>query len=239
MRIAELYTSLQGEGLLAGTPSTFVRTSGCNLRCHWCDTPFTSWKPVGEEWSIERVRTAVEALGLPHVVLTGGEPLLPADAADLCASLREGGRHLTIETAGTILPPAAVAETLADLLSISPKLASSAPPPDTPGGWHARHASARRRDDILVAMLRAPRWQLKFVVGSRADLEEVLAWLDDLEAALGPGKLPRGRVFVMPEGTAPTALQATTAWLAPACAAEGLRLAPRHHIAWYGNRRGT
>ena len=53
MRIAELYASLQGEGLLAGTPSTFVRTSGCNLRCHWCDTPFTSWKPVGEEWSID------------------------------------------------------------------------------------------------------------------------------------------------------------------------------------------
>jgi 7-carboxy-7-deazaguanine synthase len=215
VRIAELYASLQGEGLLAGTPSTFVRGSGCNLRCHWCDTPFTSWKPVGEEWSIERIAAAVEALGVPHVVLTGGEPLLPADAGELCASLRAGGRHLTIETAGTILPPAAAAESLADLLSISPKLASSAPPPDTPGGWHGRHTAARRRDDILVAMLRAPRWQL------------------------GPGKLPRGRVFVMPQGTTPTALQETTAWLAAACAAEGLRLAPRHHIAWYGNRRGT
>ncbi|NCA11954.1 7-carboxy-7-deazaguanine synthase QueE, partial [bacterium] len=45
MRIAEIYASLQGEGLFAGTPSTFVRTSGCNLRCVWCDTPFTSWQP--------------------------------------------------------------------------------------------------------------------------------------------------------------------------------------------------
>lgn len=239
MRIAELYASLQGEGMLAGTPSVFVRSSGCNLRCHWCDTPFTSWKPVGEEWSIDRIRTAVGDLGLPHVVLTGGEPLLPPDAADLCRALREEGRHLTIETAGTILPSAVAAEDLADLLSISPKLASSAPPPDTPGGWQARHASARRRDDVLLAMLRTPAWQLKFVVGSRADLDEVRRWLDDLESALGPGKLPRARVFVMPEGTSPQALATTMAWLAAAAAAEGLRVAPRHHIAWYGNQRGT
>ncbi len=239
MRIAELYASLQGEGVLAGTPSTFVRSSGCNLRCHWCDTPFTSWKPTGEEWSPERICRSVEELGVPHIVLTGGEPLLPSDAGEVCRLLRSAGRHLTVETAGTVLPQGFAGNDLADLLSISPKLASSTPPAETPGGWNARHAASRRRDDILVDMLRCEFWQLKYVVGSPQDLAEVLTWLDDLEAVLGPGRLPRGRVFVMPQGTDRGLLEQTAAWLAPACTAEGLRFAPRHHITWYGNTRGT
>ncbi|RLS32393.1 MAG: 7-carboxy-7-deazaguanine synthase QueE [Planctomycetota bacterium] len=241
MRIAELYASLQGEGLLAGTPSTFVRTSGCNLRCHWCDTPFTSWRPGGEERSIDAIRKAVDDLGLSHVVLTGGEPLLPADAGELCARLRLDGHHLTVETAGTVLPGGVPAEDLADLMSVSPKLVSSAPPPDTPGDWHERHSRSRRRDDVLEALLRAPQWQLKFVVDTPDDLAEVIAWLDDLDAAGvgGEGGLPRDRVFVMPQGTNPATLAATSQWLESACHAEGLRLAPRHHIAWFGNTRGT
>lgn len=239
MRIAELFTSLQGEGLLAGTPSTFVRSSGCNLRCRWCDTPFTSWRPEGEEWSTERIVAAVVDRRVPHVVLTGGEPLVSADAAEVCRALHAEGRHLTIETAGTALPAGMAPDWPVDLLSISPKLASSAPDEGTPGEWRRRHAAARRRDDLLAAMLDAPAWQLKFVVGSRADLDESLAWLDDLERAAGPGRLPRHRVFVMPEGTAAADLEERAAWLAPACTAAGLRWAPRHHIAWFGNRRGT
>ncbi len=239
MRIAELFTSLQGEGLLAGTPSTFVRSSGCNLRCRWCDTPFTSWRPEGEEWTAERIVEAVEDLGVSHVVLTGGEPLVSADAAAVCTALRADGRHLTIETAGTVIPPGLGDEWPADLLSISPKLASSAPPEGTAGGWRRRHEAARRRDDLLGAMLRTTAWQLKFVVATREDLDETLAWLDDLGRAAGTAGLPRHRVFVMPEGTDAAALRALAAWLEPACTAEGLRFAPRHHIAWFGNRRGT
>src|SRR3954451_1145057 len=55
MLIAEIYSSLQGEGLLTGTPSVFVRASGCNLRCWFCDTPYTSWQPQGEDWSVEGI----------------------------------------------------------------------------------------------------------------------------------------------------------------------------------------
>jgi len=239
VRIAELYPSLQGEGLLAGTPSVFVRSSGCNLRCRWCDTPFTSWRPEGEERDSTSIAEAVAATALPHVVLTGGEPLLAPDAAEVCAALREGRRHLTVETAGTVLPRGADPAALADLVSVSPKLASSAPDPDTAGDWHRRHAAARRDDGVIAALLAAPSWQLKFVVGSRADLDETLAWLDDLDGRFGPRGLPRRRVFVMPEGTDPGRLAAQAAWLRPAAEAEGLRYAPRHHIAWYGNRRGT
>ena len=233
MRIAEIYASLQGEGLLAGTPSTFVRTSGCNLRCRWCDTPFTSWEPTGAEQSIESILAAVAALEPKHVVVTGGEPLLFDDVADLCRRLRMQGDHVTIETAGTVPLDAP-----ADLMSISPKLASSAPPADTPAGWAARHEAARRRDDVLLTLMAQGPYQLKFVVDSADDIEETLAWIDDLDRAQ-PSGIDRDRVLFMPQGRTTEELERTTAWLAGECLRTGIRLAPRHHITWFGNTRGT
>ena len=233
MRIAEIYASLQGEGLLAGTPSVFVRTSGCNLRCHWCDTPFTSWEPVGEQRSVPEVAAAVAALGGRHVVITGGEPLLLPEVAELCHTLRGDRMHITIETAGTIFLDAP-----ADLVSISPKLASSAPPADTPGNWAARHENDRRRDHVLLALMAGGGYQLKFVIDSPGDLAEAVAWIDDLDAAL-PGGVDPSRVLFMPQGRGPEELARTTAWLAPECQARGIHLAHRYHIEWFGHTRGT
>jgi 7-carboxy-7-deazaguanine synthase len=232
VRISEIYASLQGEGLLAGTPSTFVRTSGCNLRCVWCDTPFTSWAPEGDEMPLADVLAAVEALGGRHVVVTGGEPLLFADAAELCVTLRRRGFHVTVETAGTVLP--AIPGPVADLMSISPKLASSAPPDDTPRGWRPRHEAARRRDDVLRALAAAGPHQFKFVVDSPDDLAEVRDWLGVLGDAID-----RTRVFLMPQGRSSAELAARATWLEPECRRSGYRFAARHHLAWYGDRRGT
>lgn len=231
MRIAEIYASLQGEGLLAGTPSGFVRTSGCNLRCRWCDTPFTSWEPTGEERSTDEVLTQVVSLGLRHVVVTGGEPLLFPDVAELCGVLRRDGFHVTIETAGTVLPAVPPA-TLADLMSISPKLSSSAPAVETPGGWRQRHEAARRRDEVLRELCRGPH-QLKFVIESPADIDELSEWLDDLDIQ------DRRQVFLMPQGCTPEELAAVGGWLEPECRQRGYRFAARHHIAWFGHTRGT
>ncbi len=233
MRIAEIYASLQGEGLLAGTPSVFVRTSGCNLRCHWCDTPFTSWEPVGEQRSVADVAAAVAALGRRHVVITGGEPLLLPEVAELCHSLRGDRMHITIETAGTVFLDAP-----ADLMSISPKLASSAPPADTPGNWAARHEESRRRDDVILALMAGGNYQLKFVIDSPEDLTEALAWIDDLAAARPVG-VDRSRVLFMPQGRGPEELARTTAWLEPECHSRGIHLAHRYHIEWFGHTRGT
>jgi 7-carboxy-7-deazaguanine synthase len=233
LRIAEIYASLQGEGLLAGTPSVFVRTSGCNLRCAWCDTPFTSWQPEGDDRPVEDVLATVRATGAAHAVVTGGEPLLFRETVELCAALKSEGVHVTVETAGTILPPGFAAP-LADLMSISPKLASSAPPADTPGGWHRRHEAARRRDDVIRTLATPGGHQFKFVIDSPADFTEAEAWI----AALG-GTIERRTVFMMPQGRTAEELAQTTAWLEPACRGAGFRLAPRHHIAWYGGRRGT
>jgi 7-carboxy-7-deazaguanine synthase len=233
VRIAEIYASLQGEGLLAGTPSAFVRTSGCNLRCTWCDTPFTSWQPEGQTMNVAAVLAAVEQCGPRHVVVTGGEPLLAADVGPLCAALRDRGYHVTIETAGTVIP--ADGPPASDLMSISPKLSSSAPPVDTPGGWAARHEAARRRDDVIRDLVAsAPDHQLKFVVETPADIEETVRWVDDL----GPG-IDRSRVLLMPQARTAAELQAQSAWLAGECARLGFRLAQRHHILWFGGRRGT
>jgi 7-carboxy-7-deazaguanine synthase len=236
MRIAEIYSSLQGEGRLAGTPSGFVRTSGCNLRCVWCDTPFTSWRPEGVEQSVDEVLAQVAALGVRHAVVTGGEPLLLAETAELCLRLRRDGIHVTIETAGTVLPEGADPRLIADLVSISPKLASSGPPDDTPGNWAARHEAARRCDDVLVALMAAPH-QFKFVIDTPADLAEARDWLDDLATA-GAAVDPAA-VFLMPQGRTAEELAHAVAWLEPACHRAGFHLAPRHHIAWFGHARGT
>lgn len=233
MRIAEIYASLQGEGMLAGTPSAFVRTSGCNLRCTWCDTPFTSWAPEGDDMPVAAILDAVRATGARHAVVTGGEPLLFADTVAVCAALRAERVHVTVETAGTVLPPG-YAPRLADLASISPKLASSTPPDGTPGGWSRRHEAARRRDDVIRALAAAGPHQIKFVVDSPGDFAEAEAWVADLGAAID-----RRAVFMMPQGRTAAELAAVTAWLEPECHRAGFHLAPRHHIAWYGPRRGT
>src|SRR5947209_18983382 len=102
MNIAEIFYSIQGEGRLLGVPSTFVRTSGCNLRCHWCDSPYTSWEPHGESLTIAEVLTRIERHPARHVVVTGGEPFLSPDLETLCAGLRERRYHITIDTAATV-----------------------------------------------------------------------------------------------------------------------------------------
>ena len=118
MLISELFYSVQGEGILTGVPSVFVRTSGCNLRCRWCDTPYASWKPEGRQMSPEEIISVVQTHPAKHVVLTGGEPMIAPGLHELAAGLSDLGYHVTIETPGTI-PPSGVA---CELASHSPKL---------------------------------------------------------------------------------------------------------------------
>src|SRR6266403_1884623 len=108
MRLAELFHSIQGEGKLVGVPSVFVRASGCNLRCSWCDTSYASWDPEGDELAVEQIVQQVAAHPARHVVLTGGEPMIMPDIAELAAALRAREYHITIETAATVYKDVAV-----------------------------------------------------------------------------------------------------------------------------------
>src|SRR5215204_1642191 len=101
MKISEIFHSVQGEGKLTGVPSVFVRASGCNLRCVWCDTPYASWTPEGEDIPVEQIVRPVREFGAAYVVVTGGEPMIMPDIVQLCDALHAAGLHITIETAAT------------------------------------------------------------------------------------------------------------------------------------------
>ena len=145
LRISEMFASVQGEGIWAGVPSSFLRVSGCNMRCVWCDTPYASWEPEGPVREVSEVVSEIGAYGIEHVVVTGGEPMLFDPIKELLGSLKNRGHTLTVETAGTVYREVPV-----DLMSISPKLANSSPPADTADGWAERHEKTRLNLDPLV-----------------------------------------------------------------------------------------
>jgi 7-carboxy-7-deazaguanine synthase len=228
MRIAEIYRSAQGEGLLTGTPSAFVRASGCNLRCGFCDTPYTSWAPEGDEIAVEEIARQVAALDCRHVVLTGGEPMIFAELVPLTERLRAAGLHLTIETAGTRYLPVAC-----DLMSISPKLSNSTPPAERDPAWRRRHETARHAPDVVRRLLGEYEYQLKFVIDRPEDCDELEEYLRAFP------EVDRRRVLLMPQGISVEELAQRAAWLEPLCAKRGVIYCPRRHIEWYGYARGT
>ncbi len=243
MRIAEIFRSLQGEGRLTGVECVFVRASGCNLRCRFCDTRYTSWEAEGDSFSVEEVLARVEAAAvqpaatritgcpgaaLSHVVVTGGEPMLLPELVPLCAELRRRGMHITIETAGTRFQAVEC-----DLMAVSPKLSNSTPHADEAPEWIDLHERNRAAPDVLRRLNAQYDCQFKFVVASLADCAEVDAYLADFP------EIDRGRVLLMPMGTDPVELAAKQQWLEPYCAEHGLTFCPRRHIEWFGCRRGT
>jgi len=229
MRIAEIFHSIQGEGLLAGVPSIFIRTSGCNLRCHWCDTPYASWKPEGPEMSIEEILKKLTEWNCDHVVLTGGEPMIAPDLPELATALKKQKKHITIETAGTILPNSISC----DLASISPKLSNSTPSPERDPAWAKKHEATRLQPEVISEWIRKYPFQLKFVVSSELDLAEIKHLLSRLPP------VPLHQILLMPEGIDVKTLATRSPWLVDICKREGFRFCPRLQIELFGHTRGT
>ncbi len=231
MRVTEVFYSLQGEGVLAGVPSAFIRLAGCPLRCRWCDTSYAWDYAQGTEVSLDDTVTQVEQFSCRHVVITGGEPLVGPDLAvrpglvDLTHRLRSLGMHITIETAGLLCVP----DLACDLMSISLKLSNS-----TPLSAEVAAEHERLRADLAAArdLIQSYSYQLKLVIESRDDLAEVMEMLERL------GEVDRERVLLMPQARRREDFARCVPLVAELCLEAGFRFGPRLQTTLWDNRPG-
>lgn len=226
--VSEIFLSIQGEGVWAGTPSVFLRTYRCNLSCTWCDTKYT-W--LGQEKALpgveftplpaREIEDKVARFGCKHLVLTGGEPLLHQRQVEpLLARLKQQGYFIEVETNGTIVPTAEVTEAV-DCFNVSPKLSNS-----------LVNVNARVKRDALRAHVQSNKAWFKFVICAKGDIGEV-------EEMIAENGIPRERVILMPEGIDALTILERSRWIAEICKARGFRFTPRLHILLYGNKRGV
>ena len=231
MLISEIFYSIQGEGELTGVPSVFIRTSGCNLRCNWCDTMYASWQPEGNQTSLEKILHQVDSHpAARHCVLTGGEPMVAKGIRELASALKSRGKHVTIETAATV-PPAGIA---CDLASLSPKLSNSTPDARLPEAWRRKHEDLRRQPAVIADWLDHCSCQLKFVVTSPADVDEIQSLVRNVDREVPPAK-----ILLMPEGTSAEVLHGRNQSLLELCKRYGYRYCNRLHLELFGHTRGT
>ncbi|MBU0717447.1 MAG: 7-carboxy-7-deazaguanine synthase QueE [Planctomycetes bacterium] len=228
MKINDIFYSIQGEGKLAGVASAFVRTSGCNLRCKWCDTPQASWELAGESMTIDDILGRLSSYPTKHVVLTGGEPMIAPGVEELTRRLKEAGYHITIETAATVWK-----DVVCDLASLSPKTANSTPTERDGGTWAQTHDAARINVSVIRQFMSLGDYQLKFVMDRPEDLGEV----DELLTQIG--RYDPGHVLLMPQGFTSEEMASRATWVAQLCAERGFRYCPRLQIELFGNTPGT
>lgn len=230
MQIAEIFYSIQGEGLLTGMPSVFIRFAGCNLRCSWCDTKYASWFPEAESWTLDQVLAEVEKYKSHHIVITGGEPTIHPELPELTQRLKSLGKHITIETNGTCFQEGVAC----DLLSMSPKLAHSVA--DTgPFPEQAKLQQAKRWNiEAFQKWIENYDYQLKFVFSSETDVKEIqeLVQLIDRDVSVD-------RVLLMPEGMDRETIQMRSQETVAVCLKHGYRYCCRLHVDLFGNTRGT
>ena len=233
----EVFYSLQGEGPYVGRPSIFIRLSGCNLYCSWCDTPYT-WNFEGTSFihnepkkykkRHEQIKLSLSALvdlikpfPCQYLVVTGGEPLVQQSKLEaLMAEIGPDGYRLDLETNATIMPSKALDQHVHAYIC-SPKLANA-----------QVDESKRYKPDVLRFFAESPKAWFKFVVSTQQDLNEIDYWI----AACG---IPSDRVFLMPKGDTVDALECVQMVLAELCLERGYRFSDRLHLRLYGSKRGT
>jgi len=223
MQICEIFYSIQGEGLWSGIPAVFIRTAGCNLRCNGCDTPYALKEDVGQQMSIEAILAAISKYDAHHCVITGGEPMIALDMRELTIALRHADFQIGIETNCTIAPCGVIC----DLVSLNPKLPlSSLSDP-------AEVKNTDAQPNIICEWIDDYAYQLKFVVGSIADVAKVQTLVDKLKY-----QIPVERILLMPmtvRGEYVTPPTDVVEW----CKKYGYRYCNRLQVELYGERRGV
>ncbi|MDA0768913.1 MAG: 7-carboxy-7-deazaguanine synthase QueE [Chloroflexi bacterium] len=222
----EIFHSLQGEGHSVGTPTVFLRLALCNLTCSWCDTKYTwdwaNFDPKKEilSLSLEAIEERILSYDCPHLVITGGEPMMQQDAlAPLALSLKDKGFYIEVETNGTLAPNAEMNSAVSQW-NVSPKLANSGV------------ASDRREvPDALTAFAEIETAYFKFVMAQPQDVNEVLTLVDRYA-------IPPQQVILMPQGTTRKAIEEGSQWMTDLCTKHGFRFSTRMHILLWGDKRG-
>jgi 7-carboxy-7-deazaguanine synthase len=235
MRIVEEFYTLQGEGKFLGVPSYFIRTTGCNLRCAWknpagditlCDTPYTSWKPEkGDNFNIDKFIQDNGDKPFNHIVITGGEPTMQRDIAQIVNKLQEYKYDITIETNGTIYVPGIKNV----FLSISPKLKNSYA--QTGGVEKNMHTKNNHFINTIKQWMVDNDYQIKFVYNDVSDLDEIL----DIKEQIGA---PANKIYLMPQGISTEQFKYKEKQMFEICKEYGFNYSPRMHVDIFGNKRG-
>ena len=151
LTINEIFKSIQGESSYTGRPCIFIRLTGCNLRCSWCDTEYAFYE--GQPKSVKDIMDAIQPLGVPLVEITGGEPLLQEEVYDLMDALLAKNYEVLLETGGGV-SVAKVPERVIKILDVK-----------CPGSGE----DAKNLWDNLDHL--NPHDEVKFVLADRADYE--------------------------------------------------------------------
>jgi 7-carboxy-7-deazaguanine synthase len=240
----EIFHTIQGEGVSVGAPAVFLRTSRCNLHCHWCDTDHT-WNFEGTPWrhekdglagyqkhrkeevtweiSPEEAARRILAWPCHRTVLTGGEPLLQQEELlEMIGHIRreDPGHAFEVETNGTRVPSPEF-HAAVDQFNVSPKLSNA-----------GMAEKVRLHPAALDFLAASPKAWFKFVVAEPSDLEEI-------RELCGKHGIERDRVLLMPEGRTGADLDRRGAWLAETCRDHGFRFGDRLHIRLWGDKRGV
>ncbi len=246
--VSEIFYTIQGEGPDLGLPVLFIRLTGCNLHCTWCDSGYTwNWAETSfdlknsqkfsekEETKWMTVAQVMEKLveidpnNFSHlVVVTGGNPLIHQKTSGfklLLSSLVSQGYIIEMEDNGTIFPDDYIISLDIPYYHITPKLSTSGNP------LHLRDKSSVISKYVNIAKA-GRRVVFKFVVASIADFEEVQTLVEKYV-------IPRTGVWIMPEGISSEELTKSSIGLAERCMQLGFNFTPRLHIMLWGNERGV
>ena len=222
----EIFHSIQGEGVNAGLPSSFLRLATCNLACTWCDSKYTwdfkhyQYSQQVVELSLSQILERLDKLNCDHVVITGGEPLLQQhELIPLASELSQRGYFSEVETNGTIKPDPELAVHISQW-NVSPKTSNS-----------GNRIKVREVSASYISFRELPKAYFKFVVSVPDDIHEIVALVDSYD-------LCKDRVILMPQGVTPTDLAKRSSWVADSCTKYGYRFSPRLHILLWGDERG-
>ncbi|MBX8631831.1 MAG: radical SAM protein [Thermoplasmata archaeon] len=211
MKINEIFESIQGEGLLVGLPTLFIRTAGCDLRCVWCDTPYALLESQGTEWSVDELVTEAKRHRVRDICITGGDPLRQKEEVVLLISRLLGeGFRIVLETSGAY-PIDGLPRSERLVISMDVKLPGS--------GMEGRNMLEN------IDLLR--KWdQLKLIIADRNDYEYARKLLSGCSIPC--------EVIMTPAGGR------ELKWLAERVLSDGLavRVLPQMHKYIWGDERG-